>query len=359
MNVFKTALSALIMLFSIALVPGAAFAQYQGGTREQLMIEGFDVDPAPRLAPGNELAFVLYGTPGGSALVRINGAGQRIVLDEVEAGVYEGTYTIRGSDRITSNAVVTANLRVGNRIVSKVLDQPLLIAAARPPASVANAPSNPWIERFELDPPARLTPGEQLLFTLRGTPGGNASVRIAGVRGAVYLEELRAGIYEGVYVIKERDSIAVDAAVTATLRVGESDASANLGRSLVTGPTLPTPSARRVAAFCATCGVVEAVNLVEVNGDGGYIGKIAGGVLGGLLGSQVGGGRGKTAAGIAGAIGGVVVGNEVEKRVSKKRHYEVVTRLEGGGAQTISYENEPSFKVGDKVRVDNGVMSAN
>ena len=359
MNVFKTALSALIMLFSIVLMPGMAFAQSQGGARAPLVIEGFDVDPAPRLGAGDELAFILYGTPGGSALVHINGAGQRIVLDEVEAGVYEGTYTIRGSDRIASNAVVTANLRLGNRIVAKVLDQPLLITAARQPAPVAMAPASPWIDRFELDPPARLTSGEQLLFTLRGTPGGNASLRIAGVRGAVYLEELRAGIYEGVYVIKERDRIAVDATVTATLRVGESDASAILGRSLVAGQPLLTPTARRVAAPCATCGVVEAVNLVEVNGDRGYIAKIAGGVLGGLLGSQVGAGRGKTAAGIAGAIGGVVVGNEVEKRVSKKRHYEVVARLEGGGAQTISYENEPSFKVGDKVRVDNGVMSAN
>ena len=47
---------------------------------------------------------------------------------------------------------------------------------------------------------------------------------------------------------------------------------------------------------------------------------------------------------------------EPEKRVRKSRHYDVVTRLRDGGTQTTSYPVEPAFKVGDKVRVENGAL---
>ena len=105
--------------------------------------------------------------------------------------------------------------------------------------------------------------------------------------------------------------------------------------------------------------MIESINVVEVSGEGGYLGKIAGGVLGAAIGSQIGQGRGKTAAEIAGAVGGVVAGNEVEKRAKKTRHYDVTARLQDGGTQTISYETEPAFRVGDKVRVENGALVPN
>ena len=63
-------------------------------------ISGFDVQPVSQPTPGNELLFTLYGSPGGSARVQIAGAGS-VVLDEVDPGVYEGSYTIRQRDRIT------------------------------------------------------------------------------------------------------------------------------------------------------------------------------------------------------------------------------------------------------------------
>ena len=65
-------------------------------------IDGFDVEQVTRLSAGNELLFTLYGSPGGSASVRIEGVVDRFLLDEVEAGVYEGTYTIRNRDRIST-----------------------------------------------------------------------------------------------------------------------------------------------------------------------------------------------------------------------------------------------------------------
>ena len=61
---------------------------------------------------------------------------------------------------------------------------------------------------------------------------------------------------------------------------------------------------------------------------------------------------------IAGAVGGAVAGNEIEKRVNKSKHYDVTARLQGGGVQTVSYATEPAFRVGDKVKIENGLLVA-
>ena len=358
LNAMLSGLSALLLFFSFALPPDVALAQQSVTAISAPKIEGFDVEPARRLTAGNELAFTLYGTPGGTANVRINGVPGRIFLDEVEVGVYEGTYTIKKSDRIAANTAVTANLRLGNQIATEILDESILAGAPARATRASASPALPRIEGFEVDPPARLQAGEQLFFTLHGTPAGKASLRIVGVKGKLLMEEVQSGVYEETYTIKDRDRIAANATVTATLQQGNRDVSAILGRRLLAGPT-PNLSPRHAARICANCGVVEVINAVEVRGDGSYVGKIAGGVVGGLLGSQMGQGRGTTVAEIAGAVGGAVVGNEIEKRVKKTTHYEVVTRLQGGGVQTITYATQPAFRVGDKVRVENGVLVSN
>ena len=363
MNIRKNmlfGLVALLALFPLVFSSPIARAQQSAYPVAASRIDGFDVEPASRLAAGNDLLFTLYGSPGGTATVRIDGVVDRFPLEEVEAGVYEATYTIRSRDRITAATTVTANLRVGNRIATALLDESLLAGAASPAdakraADAAALAAAPRINRFEVDPAARLDSGADLFFSLSGSPGGNASVRIDGVKGKVSLQEVTAGVYEGTYTIKDRDRISANSAATATLRHGEREVSAILGQPLLAAAGR-MPSARRAARNCANCGVVESINVVEVAGDGGYLGKIAGGVVGAVIGSQVGQGRGTTAAEIAGAIGGAVAGNEIEKRAKKTRHYDVTVRLQGGGAQTISYATEPAFKVGDKIRVENGAL---
>ena len=113
----------------------------------------------------------------------------------------------------------------------------------------------------------------------------------------------------------------------------------------------------KAARLCVNCGVVEAINLVEVKGTGSYLGMIAGGVAGALLGSQIGQGRGTTVAEVAGAAGGAYAGHEVEKRMKATKHYEVVVRLENGGSQTVSYAAQPGFAVGTRVKVENGTLA--
>jgi outer membrane lipoprotein SlyB len=347
-----TALLALAAFLPLHLVSFAAHAQSGSAVPR---IDGFDVESVLQPSPGRELAFTLYGSPGAAAAVQIGGATGGVVLAETEAGVYEGTYTIRMRDKITAASTATANLRLGNLVASTILDEPLVGRAnarrARPvPASAALK-----IDRFDVDGPSRLVAGEEIVLTLTGTPGGTASARIAGVKGKLVMNEIRSGVYEGTHSIKNRDRIGANSAVTARLRLQDRETSAVLGQSLLARAGYQ-PSARRAARVCANCGVVEAINVVEVKGEGTYLGKIAGGLAGVLLGSQVGSGRGTTVAQVAGAVGGAYAGNEVESRMKTTKHYEVVVRLENGGSQTFTYEAQPGFAVGAKVKVENAAL---
>ena len=114
----------------------------------------------------------------------------------------------------------------------------------------------------------------------------------------------------------------------------------------------PVPAPPQRAPVCNLCGVVEAVNPVQVQGEGSLLGKVGGGVVGAVLGNQVGKGDGRKLATVAGAIGGAVAGNEIEKRTRASTHYEVVVRLDNGGSQTVQFATQPNVAVGTRVRVD-------
>lgn len=339
-------------------VASQAQAQHSASRPEAARIDGFDVRPVRQAVAGRELDFTLYGSPGGTAAVRIGGATAGVVLSETETGVYEGTYTIRQRDKITARSTATANLRVGNQVASAILDEPLVGRAnARRAGGGQRYGAGPRIERFDVgDPPAHLVPGEDLNLIMSGTPGGAASATIVGVKGKVLLSEIRSGVYEGTHIIKRRDRVSANSTVTGYLRVGERETSAVLGQSLVAAAGQP-PRAREVARRCIDCGVIEAINLVEVKGEGSYLGKIAGGLAGIVVGNQIGDGNTRTVARVAGAAGGAYAGNEIEKRMKTTKHYEVVVRLENGGTQTITYAAQPPFAVGAKVKVDNGAVT--
>lgn len=348
---------ALTAFLPLQFVVSEAHAQHSASRTSLERIDGFDVKPVEQPTPGNELEFTLYGSPGGIATVLIDGATGTTTLEESETGVYEGTYTIRKRDRITAASRATANLRMGNRVATAILDEPMVgkIYAGRADRHDRSAAA-PRIDRFDAITPPRLEAGEELILTLSGSPGGTASARIAGVKGKIVLDEIRTGVYEGAYTIKNRDRISSNATVTGNLRINNRETSAVLGQSLQAGAGHPSRT-RPEARLCANCGVVEAINIVEVKGDGTYLGKIAGGVAGALIGSQIGQGRGTTVAEVAGAAGGVYAGNEIEKRMKTSKHYEVVVRLENGGSTTVSYAAAPGFTVGTRVKAENGALT--
>jgi len=303
MNTHSTMITGLVALATFLPLPfSTSPAHAQQAAIAAPRIDGFDVEPVAQPVAGSELAFTLYGSPGGTASVRVGGATRGLMLQEVESGVYEGSYTIGGRDRINAASTATANLRVGNRVASSVLDESLVAGTpARWPGGNSASNGSPRIERFQVQPTNRLAPGEELFFTLVGTPDGAASVRIDGVKGKLALEEVSRGTYEGSYTVKNRDRIAVDTVVTGNLRVGSQERSQVLGQALVANSGSRSDGNRRARAaapapVCANCGVVEAINAIQTKGDGSYLGMFDGGVAGALAGSQFGHGQGTTIA---------------------------------------------------------------
>ncbi len=364
MNLAHIRLSALKILFAVlavgqlAFIPQTALAQQRYASPT---ISGFDVKQVERLSPGSEMVFTLYGTPGADARINIDGINGQYLLPEVEPGVYVGSYTIRSYDWISAASMVTANLRLGNEVATAVLDESLLAGAPWRSQS-GSVPSGlaPRIESFTVAPISRIEPGSELFFTLAGTPGGKASVRVNGMQGKVFLDETTAGNYQGSYTIKTRDRIAPDSRVTANLRAGNREIESVLRESIVaTGAVRPANVTTLPARVCANCGTVEAINAIQVKGEGSYIGLIGGGLAGAVLGNQIGDGRGRTAAQVLGAVGGALAGREFERNIKKETHYEVVTRLESGGTQTVTYATPPPFKMGDRVKIEGNVLVAN
>jgi outer membrane lipoprotein SlyB len=352
----------VLPLISVTLAAAPAQAQQynnQAGANYAPVIRGFNVDEVRRLAPGVELNFDVYGTPGGRVYLQIAGANRNLQLTETEPGQYQGSYTIGNRDRITDNSSVTANLRVGNQVTSGVLRESLVTGVGRHDAQRRGdlAAGQPRIERFDVQGSDDLRAGDDLNFVLHGTPGAKVDMMIAGTRGVFFLPEVRPGDYEGSYIIRRGDRIAPNTVVTANMRLNGRVATQTLGKSLQLVSTAPAGTPR-VVRYCTNCATVEAINVVEVNGDGNYIGTIGGGVVGALLGSQVGGGSGKTAAEVAGALGGAYVGRNIDRNNSRQtKHFEVVIRFPNGGSQTVQYANDPGLRVGEKVKINEGVLT--
>lgn len=108
---------------------------------------------------------------------------------------------------------------------------------------------------------------------------------------------------------------------------------------------------------CRDCGTVISSRTVEQAQKASGLGAVGGAVVGGLLGNQVGSGGGRTAATVAGALGGALAGREIQRNSNSGQRYDVVVRYANGSTQTVPYENDPGFRVGDQVKVNDGVLT--
>ncbi len=103
-------------------------------------------------------------------------------------------------------------------------------------------------------------------------------------------------------------------------------------------------------------GVVQSIELVQQGSSGIGAGAVVGGIVGGILGNQVGGGRGNTAATVLGAAGGAYAGHELEKRNQAQANaYKFNIRMQDGSYQSVTQTTIDDIRVGDRVRIDNGV----
>jgi outer membrane lipoprotein SlyB len=131
-------------------------------------------------------------------------------------------------------------------------------------------------------------------------------------------------------------------------------AAQSTARTADASPAAPS----KAAPVCSNCGTVTGVEAIKQQGEGTGLGAVAGGVVGGLLGNQVGGGSGKKIATVAGAAGGAYAGHQVEKHLKSTTRYDVTVKMDDGSLRTFSYDAQPAFQPGSKVRIVNGTLTA-
>lgn len=91
----------------------------------------------------------------------------------------------------------------------------------------------------------------------------------------------------------------------------------------------------------------------------GILGAVVGGVAGALLGSTIGGGTGRTAATVLGGVAGAAVGNSIARNqqgVTTAPGYRITMQTDQGAVRTYEVPATGDLRVGDRVRVDNGVI---
>lgn len=356
MNTVKRQLSILTLALCAAfavVTPAATQAQsYSNGPRDAT-ISSFDVRQVQRLRPGSVLSFSLIGTPGATVSLQIAGATKGLQLRETSAGTYEGDYTIRTRDRLTPTSVVTARVLKSGQAFSATLARSLV---AGQPDLVTQTVAQ--INGFNMTAPDGVSPGDELNFSLSGTPGATARVTVQGLNQVIKLSEISRGRYEGSYVIRRQDRLGSEVNAEGFLMQGGRETSQRFQQRFAGGRDDGGRDNRQQAvATCANCGAVESVNVVEVRSDTpNVLGTIAGGVLGGVVGNQVGGGSGKDIATIVGAVGGAYAGNRVQNNMGKSKVFRVTVRLDAGSTQNFDYADDPAVQVGTRVKIDNGAL---
>ena len=107
-------------------------------------------------------------------------------------------------------------------------------------------------------------------------------------------------------------------------------------------------------ARCNSCGVVQEVQQVYVQGGGGgsTLGAVIGAVAGGVLGSTIGKGDGRKAATVGGAVAGGVVGSQVGRHNDgDSEAWRIVVRLDDGRYATVTQRENPGLRRGDYVEI--------
>jgi outer membrane lipoprotein SlyB len=88
---------------------------------------------------------------------------------------------------------------------------------------------------------------------------------------------------------------------------------------------------------------------------------VIGAIVGGLLGNQIGGGSGRTAATVLGAAGGAVAGSQIGRATAPSYNaaypvYRITVQTEQGITRTYDVNATADLRVGDRVRIENGVI---
>ena len=89
------------------------------------------------------------------------------------------------------------------------------------------------------------------------------------------------------------------------------------------------------------------------------LGAIVGGVAGAALGSTIGGGSGRTAATVLGGAAGALIGSQIARNASGATMapgYRVTVQTDHGAMRMYEVSSTGDLRIGDRVRVDGGVI---
>ncbi len=104
-------------------------------------------------------------------------------------------------------------------------------------------------------------------------------------------------------------------------------------------------------------GSVLSIEVVPVAPRTSGSGAVIGAVIGGVVGNQFGSGTGRVAATGLGAVGGAVIGNAVEaSNQGVSNIYRISVRFDNGDIRQFDYQNINDIRIGDRVKVEGGVL---
>lgn len=131
-------------------------------------------------------------------------------------------------------------------------------------------------------------------------------------------------------------------------------------------PVSSYPSGYPAGVAATEYGRISNIEVLQSANSGGNnngtAGTVIGGVVGGILGNQIGHGGGRGAATVLGAVGGAVVGNQIARNQNGTYNsptgavYRVSVQTDGGQWRTYDVASTGDLRVGDRVRVENGVI---
>ncbi|MBC5782416.1 glycine zipper 2TM domain-containing protein [Ramlibacter sp. USB13] len=151
--------------------------------------------------------------------------------------------------------------------------------------------------------------------------------------------------------------------VTGTLAIATLAACSSYGPTYGTAPTYSTyPTTASYPAAGTEYGRIVNIEYMPVGTSApttNILGAVIGGVAGGVIGNQIGSGSGRTAATILGAVGGAAVGNHLARNsagATTQAGYRITMQTDQGIMRTYEVPATGDLRVGDRVRVDNGVI---
>ena len=109
---------------------------------------------------------------------------------------------------------------------------------------------------------------------------------------------------------------------------------------------------------CHDCGKIISIKHITTDGEASGLGAVAGGVTGGVIGNQIGKGQGNVLMTILGVGGGAYAGHTIEKKVNAETAYVIKVKMENGEYKTVRQHHEPTFAIGDAVKVKNGSLTS-